>query len=98
MTEDILNAGAISIELGVPALMAIGYWRLPAQRPFFVAVLAAISPFLLLFSALSITHLHGKGGYDFAFSAMWVMCFIPYIAFLIVGVAVGLDRLRKAGP
>ncbi|MFC5571556.1 hypothetical protein ACFPN1_15965 [Lysobacter yangpyeongensis] len=95
MSESALNAGAIAIELGVPALLIIGYWLNPSRRPLFRAGLVAISPFLLLFLLVTLSHLPKLGEYDFAFGAMWIMCFIPYMVFLAVGLAVGLARVRN---
>jgi hypothetical protein len=95
MSESALNAGAIAIELGIPVLLVIGYWLKPLWRTLFRAGLISISPFLLLFLLVTLSHLPKIGEYDFAFGAMWIMCFIPYMVFLIVGLAIGLARAQS---
>ena len=92
MSESALNGIAIAVELGIPAFLAVAYWLNPSRRRLYRAALIAISPFLLLFLLIAISHAPNIGKYDFAFGAMWIMCFIPYMVFLFVGLAVGLLR------
>ena len=92
MNENALNAIAIALELGIPVFLAVACWLNPSRRRLYLPALIAISPFLLLFLLVTINHLPNIGQYDFAFGAMWIMCFIPYMVFLIVGFAFGLLR------
>ncbi len=96
MTENTLNLVAMGIELGIPALLLLGCWLFPRVRVLFVITLVAISPVLLLYLAIAISHATHQAQVDFAFSAMWLMTFLPYMVLLTIGFAIGLIRYKTA--
>lgn len=97
LSEAILNRCAIGIELGVPLLLALACWRWPERRRIFGAALLAISPALLLFAIVCVSQFHARAQSDFAFSAIWLMSFLPYMALLTIGLLVGFLRHRADG-
>ena len=96
MKEDTLNLAAIAIELGTPVLLFIGCWLFPKSRTVCVTTLIALLPALLLYLIIAINHLTTTEPWDFAFEAMWLMTFLPYMVLLTLGLVIGIARHEKA--
>ena len=93
MTETSLNIGAIAIELGLPVGLLVLMVLRPAVRPRAVVILGALFPVLCMYGAIAASFLvsQGKSGV-FAFYAMWVMTFAPYVAVALGGLALSFLR------
>jgi hypothetical protein len=96
MTEVTLNLLAIGIELGVPVLLLLGCMLAPDKRLIFSTALVATSPILLLYIFIAISHGISPAQTNFAFDAMWLMSFAPYMFFLTLGLLAGLIRHKVA--
>lgn len=93
MTETSLNIGAIVLELGLPAGLLVLMILRPAARPRALVILGALFPALCLYGAIAASFLVSREKSDaFAFYAMWVMTFAPYVALALGGVALSFLR------
>jgi hypothetical protein len=89
VSDEVLTIGAVTIELGVPLLAGLLFWRLPMLRPNLVVVLGALTPALLFYAAMSIAYVANPDDTSnrFAFFAGWGMTFFAYLVILVAGVA-----------
>ena len=87
ISETYLTLGAATFELGVPMAAIVAMVFAPRMRKFAAVLLGAVTPLLVAYAFLA-------GSYFFApaeppgtfpFSAAWVMSFIVYLAFALVG-------------
>jgi hypothetical protein len=95
MSDETLTALAIAIELGVPFAAAFLYWRRPVLRSKLIVVLAALTPALIFYAAVSVAFALDpiNPSNRFAFYAGWFMTLGAYIAILAIGI--GLSFLPK---
>ena len=84
---------AASFELGVPIVLSfLGALR-PAMRKWVVVVLGALTPILLSLAVTSARHFAlAQEEAGFAVWEMWLTSFLPYVACLVFGSALGLLR------
>jgi hypothetical protein len=93
MTETSINVGAIALELGLPVGLLVLLVLRPAVRPRVAVILGAVFPALFLYGAIAVSYLISRGKSDiFAFYAMWVMTFAPYVAIALGGFALSFLR------
>ena len=93
MTEQQLNAGAILIELGALVAILAVWVRSPESRPRLSVLLGALAPLLFAYGYVAVRYVALAGtDYDWAFHAMWLMSFWPYIGCVIIGIAVSLVK------
>lgn len=85
---------AAAFELGVPVVLAfLGAVR-PPIRKWVVVVLGALTPLLLSLAVTSVRHfVFAQEEAGFAIFEMWLTSFLPYVACLVFGSALGLLRL-----
>ena len=89
MSDEVLTIGAVTIELGVPLVAGLLFWRFPRLRPNLVVALGALTPALLFYAAMSIAYIANPEDTSnrFAFFAGWGMTFFAYLAILVAGIA-----------
>ena len=93
MTEQQLNAGAILIELGSLVVMLSVWVRSPNSRSRLAVLLGAVAPLLFAYGYIAFRYaVLSSTDYAWAFHAMWLMSFWPYIGCVIIGIAVSLVR------
>lgn len=93
MTDITLTIGALALELGIPVGLLIFMALRPRVRPRAIVILGALFPALCLYGAIAISYLISRGKSDmFAFYAMWVMTFAPYLAVALGGLALSFLR------
>ncbi|WP_233840424.1 hypothetical protein [Dyella sp. 2HG41-7] len=93
MTETTLTIGAIALELGIPVGLLIFMALRPRVRPRAIVILGALFPALCLYGAIAVSYLISREKSDiFAFYAMWVMTFAPYLAVALGGLALSFLR------
>ena len=93
MTETSMNIGAIALELGLPVGLLVLAALKPAARPRVVVIVGALFPALCLYAAIAVSFLISRGKSDiFAFYAMWIMTFAPYVAVALGGIALSFLR------
>jgi hypothetical protein len=96
MTETLMNIGAVTVELGLPAGLLILMALKPGIRPRAVVMLGAIFPLLCLYAVVAASYLSSGGTADiFSFYAMWIMTFAVYVAVAVGGLAVSFFRRPK---
>jgi hypothetical protein len=96
MTETFLNIGAIFLELGLPIGLLILMALRPGVWPRAMVILGAIFPALCFYVSVAVSYLSSRGASDiFAFYAMWVMTFAPYVAVALGGLAVSFLQKPK---
>lgn len=85
---------AAAFELGVPVVLAfLGAVR-PPIRKWVVVVLGALTPLLLSLAVTGVRHFaFAQEEAGFAIWEMWLTSFLPYVACLVFGSALGLLRL-----
>lgn len=85
---------AAAFELGLPVALAfLGAFR-PALRKWVVVVLGALTPILLSFAVTGVRHFaFAQEEAGFAIWEMWLTSFLPYVACLGLGCALGLLRV-----
>jgi hypothetical protein len=84
---------AAIFELGVPVVLAfLGAVR-PATRKWVVVVLGSLTPLLLSLAVTGIRYfVFAQEEAGFAVWEMWLTSFLPYVASLVFGSALGLLR------
>ena len=89
MSDEVLTIGAFTIELGVPLVAGLLFWRFPRLRPKLIVALGALTPALLFYASISIAYFTNAEDTSnrFAFFAGWSMTFIAYLAILAAGIA-----------
>jgi len=93
MTEQQLNAGAILIELGSLVAILSVWVRSPNSRSRLAVLLGAVAPLLFAYGYVAVRYAVLAGtDYDWAFHAMWLMSFWPYIGCVTIGIAVSLVK------
>jgi len=91
MTEQQLHIGSVLFELGLPAGLLIAWVRVPNARKRVAVVLGAITPLLATYLYITAAHSFVAAYKDtWAFNAMWLMSFFPFLACAIVGGALSL--------
>jgi hypothetical protein len=94
MTETTLTIGAIALELGIPVGLLVFIALNPRVRPTAIVILGALFPALCLYGAIAVSYLISRGKSDiFAYYAMWVMTFMPYLVVALGGLALSLLRM-----
>lgn len=97
MTETSMNIGAIALELGLPVGLLVLVALRPEARPKAAVILGALLPALCLYCAMAASFLISRGKSDiFAFYAMWVMTFAPYVALALGGFALSFLRRPRS--
>lgn len=94
MSDVILSAFAISLELGVPAIALWACTR-SVLRSKAITVLGATTPYLTLYLAATVSYVLDSDDLDnrFSFFAMWGMSAIPYT--FGVGTALALSLIPR---
>lgn len=93
MTETQLTALAMTVELGVPAILVALLFVAPKLRPLCYSILGAVTPFLFAyFSTWVATNSNGFPNAAIALSAMWSMSLFAYCVALLVGVVLGFMK------
>lgn len=85
---------AAAFILGVPVVLALlGAFR-PALRKWVVVVLGALTPLLLSFAVTGVRYFgFAQEEAAMAIQEMWLTSFLPYVACLVFGSALGLLRV-----
>ena len=97
MTETAMNIGVIALEIGLPVGLLVLVALRPAVRPRVAVILGALFPALCLYAAIAASFLISRGKSDiFAFYAMWVMTFAPYVAIALGGFALSFLRWPRS--
>jgi hypothetical protein len=90
ISENVLTAGAVFVELGLPIVL-FGLNKISHQaKTKAVVILGALTPLLVVYAVISVAYLifpRDKGDL-FAFFAIWVVSFAFYAASALIGVAV----------
>ena len=89
MDERVLNFLAIVIEIGLPISFGLAAILFKSLRRAMIGGLLGAAPFLLFYAAVSIDYCTQASDSSWAFHAMWIMTFIPYIATVLLGVGLG---------
>jgi hypothetical protein len=81
-----LTVGAAAIELGVPLVLVVLFWRRPQSRRKLAVVLGGVTLPLVVYGciAIGLPIDPTDPGNRWASRAMWVMSFLPYLALLAV--------------
>lgn len=92
MSEEALTIAAVAVELGIPLVATLLFWRRPALRPRLVVILGAITPVLIFYAAITVSFLIDSDdpGNRFAFFAAWIMSFFVYFAILVAGLLLSI--------
>jgi predicted permease len=91
MTEQQLHIGSVLFEIGLPAGLLLAWHRVPNARKRIAVVLGAITPLLAAYLYVTATHSFVETAQDaWAFNAMWLMTFFPFLTCAIVGAALSL--------
>lgn len=81
---------AIVFEFGLPFVLAYIALEKVEFRRVIVPVVGAVSPFLLVYVAGSVTHILFPPDELSMFEAIFIMSFLPYVVFLAIGLALGI--------
>lgn len=88
MLEIVLTAGCALVELGLPVALLLASRTRERLRSKAVVVLGAVSPLVALYAHVLVRQLADPGvDRRWAFGAVWVMTFLPYVACVLLGVA-----------
>lgn len=92
MSDTCLSLAAAAVELGYPLLLLILMKLLPRFRAKLIVALGAVFPMAVLYIASAVSYLitPRTPSSMFAFFAMWVMTFGPYIAIAVGGILLAL--------
>lgn len=87
ISDKYLTILAAAFEVGLPLSLCFLYIRTPKLRPRIVVLLGALSPFFLFYAVVVARFLFTAPGKEsaWAFSAVWLMTLIPYLACLLAG-------------
>ena len=99
MSEALLSFLAASVELGLPAFLAVLGIVRPGSRAKVLVVLGAVSPLLFGYAATAFLWcVLRRPEAQWAFHAMWLMSFWPFAACAGLGLLLGLSpRPAKVG-
>ena len=90
INDTLLTVGAITLELGFPAVLIILCFLSPSKRPVFIPVLGAVTPMLCAYAYGTVGYfLVSREEYEYGFLVMWAMSFVIYCLLVIVGLIVG---------
>jgi hypothetical protein len=90
ISENVLTAGAVVVELGLPIVLLGLNKRSHQAKAKAVVILGALAPLLVVYAVISVAHLISPRGKSdvFASFAIWVVSFPFYVASASIGVAV----------
>ena len=93
--DSYLTIGAILFEFGLPSILIYTAFEKAELRRVVVPVIGAISPFLLIYIIGSVSYILFPPDRPSMFEAIFIMSFLPYVVFLVIGLALGIFLPRS---